>query len=158
MTEESYRKWDLAVKVVAPILTVAGIIIGVWQFSRDQSAQLERQYALIAQNDRLEFKRKTWEKQLEVYSKIGDVVGRIAGADLSKDKLLREVEQFDSLYWGNMIHVEDSAVEQAMIGFHVEIADFLRGISTKDKLKVRGDFLIKACQESSKKGWFEQTK
>jgi hypothetical protein len=157
MTEETYRKWDIAVKVAAPIVTVAGIVIGVWQFSRDQSAQLERQYLLIAQNDRLEFKRKTWEKQLEVYTKIGEVVGRIAGADLSKDKLLREIEQFDTLYSGNMIFVEDAAVEQAMIAFHLDIGDFLKGIATKDKLKVRADMLIKACQASSKRGWFEQT-
>src|SRR5260370_37539061 len=132
MNEETYRKWDVGMKIVAPILTVAALLVGVWQFIRGQSAQLERQYQLIAENDRIEFKRKVWEKQLDVDLKISSVVGRIASGDQSKDQLTKDIDQFNSLYWGDMIYVEDQAVEKAMIDFHVEIQDFLKGLGDKD--------------------------
>jgi hypothetical protein len=158
MNEEIYRKWDVGLKIIAPILAVAGLLAGVWQFTREQAAQLERQYQLIAENDRLEFKRKVWEKQLDVYMKVSNVVGRLASGNQSKDQLTKEIEQFDSLYWGDMIYVEDEAVEKAMIDFHVEIQDFLKGVGTRDRLKVRADSLIRACRESSKRNWFAQLK
>jgi hypothetical protein len=47
MDEPTYRKWDVGLKIVAPILTVVALLVGVWQFGREQSAQLERQYQLI---------------------------------------------------------------------------------------------------------------
>lgn len=158
MNEETYRKWDIGLKIVAPILTVAGLLIGVWQFSREQAAQLERQYQLIAENDRNEFKRKAWEKQLDVYTKVSGVVGRIASGDQSKDQMKKDIDQFNSLYWGDMIYVEDEAVEKAMIDFHVEIEDFVKGVGTNDRLKVRANDLIHACRESSKRNWFAQAK
>jgi hypothetical protein len=158
MDEGTYRKWDLTLKIVAPLLTVVGLLIGVWQFTREQSAQLERQYQLIAENDRLEFKRRVWEKQLDAYTKLSGVVGRIASGDQSKDELTKDINEFDSLYWGDMIYAEDESVEKAMIDFHVEIQDFLKGVGTKDRLKVRADSLIQACRESSKKNWFAQSK
>ncbi|HKQ09491.1 MAG TPA: hypothetical protein VJ464_30500 [Blastocatellia bacterium] len=156
MDEETYRKWDVGAKVVAPILTVVGLLIGVWQFSKEQGAQLERQYKLIAENDRLEFKRRLWEKQLEVYMKISNVVGKIAAEDLNKADLKKAIDQFYSLYWGDMLYVEDKAVERAMIDFHVEIQDYLKGNSTRDRLKVRADQLITVCRDSSRNQWFTQ--
>lgn len=158
MDEPTYRRWDVGLKIVAPILTVAALLVGVWQFTSGQAAQLERQYQLIAENDRLEFKQRVWEKQLDTYMKISGVVGRIASGNQSKGELMKDIDQFNSLYWGDMIYVEDEAVEKAMIDFHVEIEDFLKGISEKDRLKIRADSLVKACRESSKRNWFAQSK
>jgi hypothetical protein len=90
--------------------------------------------------------------------KISNVVGRIASADQGKEQLRKDIDQFYSLYWGDMIYVEDEAVERAMIDFHVEVEDFLKGIGTKDRLKVRADELIKVCRESSKRNWFGKSK
>lgn len=158
MDEPTYRKWDVALKIVAPILTVAALLVGVWQFTREQAAQLERQYQLIAENDRLEFKQRVWEKQLDTYMKISSVVGRIASRNQDKKELMKDVDQFNSLYWGDMIYVEDETVERSMIDFHVEVEDFLKGDSDKDRLKIRADSLVKACRESSKRNWFAQSK
>ena len=47
-----------------------------------------------------------------------------------------------------MIFVEDPAVEQAMIDFHVEIVDYQKGESDGNKLKLRANELVKACRKS----------
>lgn len=158
MNEESYRKWDLGVKIIAPILTVIGLLVGIWQFTKGQAAQLEREYKLLAENDRLEFKHRMWEKQLDVYTKISNVVGRIAAGNQQKGELQKDIDQFYNLYWGDMIYVEDSAVEKAMIEFHVEIQDYLKGIGTKDRLKIRAKQLIDVCRESSRNQWLSQSR
>ena len=36
MDEASKRKWDVALGVLAPILTVVGLLVGVWQFNRGE--------------------------------------------------------------------------------------------------------------------------
>jgi hypothetical protein len=154
MDDATYKTWDLRLKIIAPILTIAGLLIGVWQFTKGQSAQLERQYQLSAESDRMEFKRRVWEKQQEAYMKISSVVGRIASGNQSKEELMKDIIAFDSLYWGEMIYVEDKTVEQAMIDFHVEIQDFLNNIGTKDRLKLRAEALIQACRNSSRASWF----
>lgn len=154
MTDEAYKKWDLTIKTIAPIITVLGLLVGVWQFTRGQSAQLEREYKLLEEKDRIEFKQRTWAKQVEVYTKVSNVVGRIAAEDLSDDELKKTIGQFYTLYWGDMLYVEDEAVEQAMIDFHVEIQDYLKEIGNRDRLKVRAKQLIEVSRQSSRNHWF----
>ena len=158
MDDATYKTWDLRLKLIAPILTIAGLLVGVWQFTEGQSAQLERQYQLAADNDRMEFKRRVWEKQQEAYMKISSVVGKIASGNQSKEELMKDITLFDSLYWGEMIYVEDEAVEKAMMDFHLGIRDYLNEIGTEERLKVRADALIKACRNSSRANWFSQIK
>lgn len=153
MNEERHRKWDITIKAVAPIVTVLGLFVGIWQFTRSQSAQLEREYALLGEKDRLEYKRRTWEKQAEVYTKVSNVVGRIASQDLTETELNKLLTEFYSLYWGDMIYVEDKKVEDAMKDFHLEIQDYLKHISDRDRVKIRAKMLVDAFRESSKNQW-----
>ncbi len=157
MNEETYRRWDITAKFIAPVITVAGILVGIWQFSAGQAAQSQRQREQTAENDKLDFKRRIWEKQLSVYSRINNVVGRIAASRYKndKEKFAKDVDEFNSIYWGDFIYVKDAAVERTIIDFHKEIDDFLQGASDEDRLKQRAYDLINACRESSKNNWFE---
>ncbi len=165
MNEETYRRWDITAKFIAPILTVAGILVGVWQFSTEQSAQLQRQRDQIATGDKLDFKRRIWEKQLAVYSRLSNVVGKIASARYknNKEKFGKDIDEFYGIYWGDMVYVKDDRVEQAMIDFRLEIEDFLKGEnselnseSPEDRLKIKAKALIDACRASSKETWFTE--
>ena len=156
MKEDTYRRWDITVKAIAPLVTIAGLLIGVWQFSRGQAVQLEREYKLLAEKDRLEFKQRTWEKQLEVYTKVTNVVGRIAGENLSDSELKKSIGEFDSLYWGDMLYVEDKAVADAMKDFHLETQDYLKGTGDHNRLKIRALMLVEVFRQSSKNQWFNQ--
>ena len=131
MTEASKRAWDIWLGVAAPLVTVAGILVGVWQFNAGE-----------ANKTTIEFQRQLWMERLTAYRSIAELAGKIvAHAD---DKSLNDLaQQFTSAYWGNMIFVEDKQVEQAMIDFNVEVIEFQGGFSKVDRLKRRADELIK---------------
>jgi hypothetical protein len=156
MNEETHRKWDIGLKVAAPIITVLGLLVGVWQYTHEQKEQLVRQYKLIAENDRLEFKRRLWEKQLETYLHISNIVGKIAGGDQSEKEFKESINQFNTAYWGAMIYAEDAAVEKAMIEFNLEIQDYLNKESDKTRLKQRALAVVQACKQSSRNQWFAE--
>jgi len=153
MKEETYRRWDIGVKIIAPIITIVGLLVGIWEYSKERDAQLQRQERQIRLNDELEFKRRLWEKQLDVYLKITSAVGQIAARKPST----KAIDQFYSVYWGDLIFVEDDKeIEQAMVDFHLEIHDYLVGIGTQTRLKLRANSLIKVLQKSSKKALHDQ--
>jgi hypothetical protein len=152
MDEESKRKWDVRLGILAPILTIAGLLVGVWQFNRGEVNRTRLEYQLLDRKDKIDFERKLWLERLSTYRSIAEQAGKIA-ATKKQDKRFKEyVQGFDASYWGLMVLVEDSAVEQEMIEFHVEIVDYQAGRSDGDKLKLRADELIKACRKSVESG------
>ena len=57
------RIWDLST-VVAPIITVLGITVGAWQFSKQMSHE-----------STMEFSRSMYSKKLQAYGEVGKAVG-----------------------------------------------------------------------------------
>ena len=148
MTEDAKRTWDVWLGIVAPVLTVAGLLVGVWQFNRGEENKTHLEYNLIAKKDRVEFQRKLWLDRVSTYRSVAEIVGRIA-AHSTKDPKFQELrESFEGAYWGLMILVEDKNVEKAMIQFHDEIDDFQKGRSDADRVKQRADQLLAICRKS----------
>jgi hypothetical protein len=153
MTKQGYQKWDLALKIAAPIITVVGLLVGIAQFSREQENAQERESRMAAENDALEFKRRIWERQLETYMTAAQVVGEISVVADRPDKLSAAVDRFYTLYWGSMIFLEDAKVREQMIRFHIEIQDYLEGIGSAERLKIRAADLVDALRASSHASW-----
>src|SRR5947207_3261532 len=124
MTEETKRRWDVWLGIVAPVLTVAGLLFGVWQFNRGEENKTHLEYNLIAKKDQVEFQRKLWLDRVSTYRSVAEIVGKIAAHPTKDAKFQQLKESFDGAYWGLMILVEDPAVEKVMIQFHDEIDDF----------------------------------
>ncbi|SRR5258706_5079064 len=152
MDEESKRNWDVGLGIVAPILTVAGILVGVWQFNRGEENRTNLEYQLLERKDKVEFERKLWLERLSTYKSIAEQAGQIAATDKKDKRFKKIVQNFDVAYWGMMIFVEDPDVEKAMIDFHVELMDYQKGQSDGDKVKLRADELVKACRKSVQPG------
>jgi hypothetical protein len=148
MDEESKRGWDVRLGLIAPILTVIGLLVGVWQFNRGEENRTRLEYQLLEKKDKIDFQRKLWLERLSTYKSIAEQAGKIATTDKRDKKFKELVQAFDASYWGMMIFVEDPAVEQAMIDFHVEIVDYQKGESDGNKLKLRANELVKACRKS----------
>ena len=148
MDEESKRGWDVRLGLIAPILTVIGLLAGVWQFNRGEENRTRLEYQLLEKKDKIDFQRKLWLERLSTYKSIAEQAGKIATTDKRDKKFKELVQAFDASYWGMMIFVEDPAVEQAMIDFHVEIVDYQKGESDGNKLKLRANELVKACRKS----------
>lgn len=142
MNESSYRRNDLTIKILGVFLTVSALIIGQFQYFHTLSSENE-----------LEFRRNIWTKQIHAYSEACKYAGLIS-TSTNNEAFNRNVQEFNSLYWGEMMLVEDSIVEAAMRGFYYAIIDYSKEDSqTRRKLKFKARQLADACRESSKQTW-----
>jgi hypothetical protein len=148
MTEENKRRWDVRLGIAGPIVTVAGLLLGVWQFNRGEENKTKLEYNLLSKKDDLEFQRKLWIDQVATYRSVADIAGKIAAHEKKDARFDDLVESFSGAYWGSMILVEDEAVANAMIMFHDEILDFRAGRSDATRVKQRADILIQTCRHS----------
>jgi hypothetical protein len=148
MTEDRKRVWDLVLGIAAPMLTVAGLLVGVWQFNRGEENKARLESNLLRDRDNLEYRRKLLDQRLSVYHNVVDLAGRIAAHEARDKKLGELTESFMTQYWGLMILVEAKDVEKAMINFHDEILDYQQQHSDSDRLRIRADQLVKACRNS----------
>jgi hypothetical protein len=152
MNEETKRSWDVGLGIAAPILTVAGLLVGVWQFNQGEENKTKLEYRLLAEKDKIDFQRKLWLERLSTYKSIAEQAGKIATTDKDDKSFKGLVQSFDASYWGMMIFVEDPVVERAMIDFHDELVDYQKGQSTGDKVKLRAQELVKSCRKSVEPG------
>ncbi|MNE14511.1 hypothetical protein D3C80_1073920 [compost metagenome] len=133
---------DLILKIIGSILTAAGIIIGLWQFTEGQK-----------QNVKIEFERRMWEKKLNTYDELAKVTGDIlihAKDTLVFDSLFLE---FDRLYYTKMVLAESDSVEKLMIRTRDELKNFRKGESDINRLKNRVNYLMDGCKNSLKEDW-----
>jgi hypothetical protein len=147
MDESAKRAWDVWLGIVAPILTVVGILIGIWQFNAGEEHKARLEHELVKERDDVDFRRKLWLERVAAYRSVAELAGKIT-AHAGDDKLNDLTKDFVAAYWGTMILVEDHSVEKAMIDFYVEVVDFRTGWSNESRLKRRADALIKACRHS----------
>ena len=153
MSEETHRLWDTICKVIAPILTVAGILVGIRQFNQEQQNIRLREVQTLGRNDALEFKRKIWERQNTAYIEIAKAVGKVIAVVDQPAKFGEAAQNYEELYRGVAILNDDNAVAELMIQFRAELVDFKKKQSSVDRLKVRADALVKALQASSQSTW-----
>jgi hypothetical protein len=153
MAEPAYPRAEIIIKAIAPVLTLVGILVGIHQFQEEQRETTRREYALIAKQDSVEFKRRVWQEQLDIYRRLVGTTGLIASSTDDRVRLDSAVREFNSLYWGLVGFVGDSLVEQHMNDFRVQIYDFRRGMSSPEDLKVRADMLNQAARRSLQKNW-----
>lgn len=153
MDEAAKRRWDVQLGLIAPVLTIAGVLVGVWQFLEGQERTVRLENELLSRQSAIEFRRQLWLEQLETYRRVSGIAGRIA-AEHDRSEVLDELtREFLALYWGAMIFVEDEAVELAMIDFYQEVRDYRNGWSNSDRLKRQASALVEACRASTEAGW-----
>jgi hypothetical protein len=137
---------DYFVKLITPLITIFGLLIGIWQFNRQQSF-----------NEKLEFKRKMWEKQLDAYTQISDNVSKII-IENDRNRLDSLSRKYEELYWGKLPLFTDKNVHYSMKEFREILQDHLNGIKNLNDgnlLKKSGYKLINNCQKSIHDSWIE---
>ena len=152
MTEDQKRRWDAYLGLVAPLLTVAAILIGVWQFNEGEENRRQLEETSAYQKDDIEFRRKLWLEQLESCRKIADIAGVIASSSSTETARSEAISHFRASYWGAMIINEDKRVETAMIDLEAELRDLSHGDSDGMRVKVRVASLGSACRTSLRAG------
>lgn len=134
MDDATYKKWDLRLKIVAPFITVLGLFLGVWQFNKGQSEQLNREYVLLAEREKNELRRKQWDKQLDLLTKLGVSVGKVAADLRNTDRTRQNVMEFDSLYWGESNFLQDEELANELHKMHLDLVDLIHDYDTGDEL------------------------
>jgi hypothetical protein len=152
MDEDRKRTWDVGLGIVAPILTVIGILIGVWQFNQGEENKTKLESQLIEKRDKVEFQRKLWLERLSTYKSIAEQAGKIAATDKSDKRFQQYVQDFNASYWGMLTFVSDASVEKAMQDFHVDLTDYQLGRGDADQIKRRAVELVTACRKSVEPG------
>jgi len=92
----------------AKLTLVVAAIYAVWQYSDTKTK---------------EYQSPIWDVQIKTYAELSRIVSRLTNEfdtlEWEKDK-----RRFYELYWGEMILVEDSEVEKAMVEFGNRLYDF----------------------------------
>lgn len=156
MDENKKRSWDVRLGIVTPLLTMIGVLVGVWQFNRGEDHRKQEAVAAEIQRGTIGFKRRLWQEKLETYQKVTELAGKlVATSGKERDDAYKA---FQTAYWGAMVLVEEPKVEKAMIAFDREYRDLRSGWSTEpDRLKVRADALARACRASLATGSLEMS-
>lgn len=155
MDEDRKRRWDVRLGMIAPLLTVVGILVGVWQFNKGEDNRRTEAITSEQQRDALEFRRRLWQQKLESYEHVAELAGAIVASHGDTQK--KAYQQFQSAYWGTMILVEDPRVERAMIAFDREYRDTASGWSRDpNRLKIRADELASTLRTSLQTRALEQ--
>jgi hypothetical protein len=71
--------------IAAPLLTVAGLLVGVWEFNRGERNRVVLENQLLLQKDTIEFQRKLWLEKLDAYRALVILAGKIASAAGEQD-------------------------------------------------------------------------
>jgi hypothetical protein len=142
MTEETYRRWDILLKVVA-LLGSALAIYGY--FDKKET----------------EFRRPFWDEQLKLYFEATDTAAKIAnlppapaGAAPAGDERDTAIGRFWQLYYGSLRVVEDTTTSRAMEAF----GTCLRDKCSQTTLKDLSLDLADACKKSVGETWSQKFK
>lgn len=161
---EPRSKIELFVKVLGPVLTVAGILVGVHQFNTGQKnlqkkefqqRQFELQKMLIG--NQFEAIAKFKELQSEKYKVATETISTLVYDDnYQSPDFKKNLKRFWQLYWVELSAVEDGQVEGAMkrLGDFIQILEErnFKDMSQEEKgdLRSLGYSVAQAIKESSK--------
>jgi hypothetical protein len=139
-----------AKEILTAFLTLTGILIGVWKYTHS-----------LKVNDTLEFKRNIWTEQQDTYKELGEVTSNMISNLDKPDTFVVHFRDFDRLYYGRMMLVQDDSIELEMIKFREQVTDFLDGKipiayqDPSDWLRDAECRLLKQCKKSLERSWTE---
>ena len=146
-------KIKLIIEGLGAVATFLAILIGVWQFNKQQDLNIRQEQDNRKYNDAIEFRRRTWESQQAIYLNIAETVGVIASEHSSQRERDSAIAKFKALYYGKAVFVEDSAVGTQMRTFADDVEDFKNEFLSENELKSNALDLVDSCKSSSFKTW-----
>src|SRR5258706_6106307 len=103
-TREMPFKKETIFSIITVCLTIVTILIGIIEYRRGQEY-----------NIKMEFLRTDEQKQMDVYSNICNALGKLAAAAEDLKEYNERFKEFTSIYWGDIILVEDTTIEKILI-------------------------------------------
>jgi hypothetical protein len=112
-------------ELLPSIITICGILVGIWQFNKGQKDLQSRE---LAQRE-FEAVAKFKELQIAKYNKATEVISNIISADdYTSAEFKNSLKIFWQFYWVELSAVEDQPVESAM----VKLGDVITALKNKN--------------------------
>ena len=137
MTEETHRKWDIAIKILGFTGIILSGAVGISQY---------------ADTKEREFYSKFWNQRLHLYVKTLDTAAKISAAKTSEESEIARAD-FKTLFDGSMAVVQDEAVDTAMHEFDQQLSRLERGEIKREDLGSSSYQLGRVCYDSLRNSW-----
>lgn len=133
---EASTRIELAAKIIAPLITIAGILVGVMQFNKGQEnlqrKELEqRQFELRKMQIGNQFEAIARFKEIQAtkYKEATETISNIIYSDDYQSAAFKKaLKRFWQLYWVELSAVEDAQVEAAMVA----LGNFISGLEKRN--------------------------
>jgi hypothetical protein len=140
---------DYVTQIATLLIGIAGIIVGIYEFTAQQSS-----------NDRDEFKRRMWERRLnacmEISGEIGNMINKAHASPFVPDSLVKAASEFQRIYWKNLPLLEDSSMDAEIHIFRDLITDKLTGnedVGNPRILEMRAEKISDLIRSYIKNSW-----
>lgn len=136
-TSNTLEHW---LKVAGIVLTLAGLLVGGYQFTRNQAVDAARPF--------LERKLKWCEEAVEVAAGIATLGRESMLPSVTTGQSIRRTERFWVLYWGVMGMVENQEITDAMVAFGTNLKSGEAGHDASLALDI-----AHACRSEMARSW-----
>ena len=155
----SSNKWGnrsaLATSLITALIAIASFSVGIYQFRETQNREIEKLRAefnnSIALSEK-EFRRRFYEKQLDLYFDISKTAAQISITE-DLDAIQKLHQHFMEIYNGNLNIVQDQQVMNAARQFEQSFNEYSRNQATRNKLQDSARALSEACRNSIRDIW-----
>ncbi len=125
MEDKRHNYWDIFFKGFTSILFTITVFGGILQFTWQQKNLKILEFAKMYTIDSLKFEQTIVEKRLEVYFSIGESIGIILSHDKNDSAFRKYIDDFEKLYYGEGLLIEDLSVNRSMKDFRTVILDYV---------------------------------
>ena len=155
----SGNKWGnrtaLATSIITALIAIASFWAGIYQFRETQNQEIERLRAEFKNSVALsekEFRRRFYEKQLDLYFDISKTAAQISITE-DRNEIQKLHRHFLEIYNGNLNIVQDQQVMNAARQFEQSFNEYSRNPAARNTLQASARALSEACRNSIKDIW-----
>ncbi len=122
MTEEKHRNWDIGIKLIGSLITLLTIIIGIFQYNK---------------NNEREYRKKVYDEQFKVYNEFIEASVKLSqwkknqiydssvdGVKLLKEDFKTDYAGFEKIYYGKLRLMQSEEVDSLATDFFVMINQY----------------------------------
>jgi hypothetical protein len=158
MDDHNFRRFQVVMQIITALGAVVVFFVGLHRYYREQANLNQTRIEAEKLTRDREFRHGLWLRQLDELTKIAGTTGRIAAmVDGEATAFNTIIQEYEQLYWGNVIFVDDPDLVRAMDALRHEIRYFrqglkpIDGLSAGDKVKQRAYDVAIACRKAIRK-------
>jgi hypothetical protein len=153
MDEKTHRTIDAAVKILAILGSCFAFFFGMHQYFAEETKLLEQKIDAERVENRAEFERNLFIRQLDTLEKITESATKVAVAIHAKDDARAQaLTQYECIYWEHFLLINNEKLMLAMDVLRDEIEQYekgyipLQGLSPEDLVKKRAHEVVIASR------------